>query len=527
MHDWSVVFSLMSRDRILLIPLLTILVSAFFSCGNNEVTSHPYEALTEDYFDSLADDAFRTNSQIIRDNIIKIAKQDADGTTADRHTRTHYSVFSTSPAAFLWINRHGVSSQADTLLACLDSCARDGISEKKLRLQRIHDDLETVRNLAFSESQPEDEEINMVLARLEYNLTRAFLRYAVGQRYGFLNPKQILNKLDVRDSDSVRKTYRQLFDIPMHIAGRQTFYDALLKIRHDSVVWYLKQAMNHSPLYMKLRDCLAKPQLYDRNKVLLNMERARWQTNGKPERHDAHIVINIPAQHLWAVRDGLSALDAKIVCGSNQTKTPLLYSKVKRMDLNPQWIIPMSIRKKDVARHAGNAAYFDSRHYFARNKKTGEKLTGGQISWQIITSTDWSVVQAGGQGNALGRIIFRFDNNFAVYLHDTSSKHVFNRSMRDVSHGCIRVEKPYELALFVLNGKDEAMEEKIKYSMEADLSSPDCKKSMIVHSIPVEPNIPIFIIYYTLFPVPGGSIEAFPDVYGYDEVMMKELQKHL
>jgi len=69
------------------------------------------------------------------------------------------------------------------------------------------------------------------------------------------------------------------------------------------------------------------------------------------------------------------------------------------------------------------------------------------------------------------------------------------------------VEKPYELALFVLNGKDAAMEEKIKYSMEADLSSPDCKKSMIVHSIPVEPNIPIFIIYYTLFPVPGGSIE--------------------
>ena len=517
----------MSRDQILLISLLMIILSAFSSCGDKDIAPHPYEALTKEYFDSLADDAFRTNSQIIRDNIIKIAKKDADGTAAERHTRAHYSRFSTSPAAFFWIDRHGVSSQADTLMACLDSCAKEGVSEKALRLQRIRDDVETVRNLAFSESQPEDEEINMVFARLEYNLTRAFLKYAVGQRYGFLNPKQILNKLDVRDSASARTTYRQLFDIPMHIAGQQTYYDAMLKIRHDSVGWYLRQAMNHSPFYFRLRDCLAKPQLYDRNKVLLNMERARWKTNERPEGKEDYIVINIPAQHLWAVRDGISALDAKIVCGSKETKTPLLYSAVKRMDLNPQWIIPMSIRKKDVARHAGNAAYFDSRHYFARNKKTGQKLTGGQITWSVITSPDWSVVQAGGEGNALGRIIFRFDNNFAVYLHDTSSKHVFSRSLRDVSHGCIRVEKPYELALFVLKGKDEALAEKIKYSMEADLSLPDCKKSMIVHSIPVEPQLPIFIIYYTLFSVPGGSIESFPDVYGYDAVMMNELQKHL
>ena len=89
------------------------------------------------------------------------------------------------------------------------------------------------------------------------------------------------------------------------------------------------------------------------------------------------------------------------------------------------------------------------------------------------------------------------------------------------------MEKPYELALFVLKGKDEALAEKIKYSMEADLSLPDCKKSMIVHSIPVEPQLPIFIIYYTLFAVPVGSIESFPDVYGYDAVMMNELQKYL
>ena len=85
-----------------------IILSAFSSCGDKDIAPHPYEALTKEYFDSLADDAFRTNSQIIRDNIIKIAKKDADGTAAERHTRAHYSRFSTSTAAFFWIDRHGV-----------------------------------------------------------------------------------------------------------------------------------------------------------------------------------------------------------------------------------------------------------------------------------------------------------------------------------------------------------------------------------------------------------------------------------
>lgn len=65
------------------------------------------------------------------------------------------------------------------------------------------------------------------------------------------------------------------------------------------------------------------------------------------------------------------------------------------------------------------------------------------------------IIQAGGPKNSLGRIIFRFDNNFSVFLHDTSSPWVFQRERRTVSHGCVRVEKPYELALFLLDDVDE------------------------------------------------------------------------
>ena len=194
------------------------------------------------------------------------------------------------------------------------------------------------------------------------------------------------------------------------------------------------------------------------------------------------------------------------------------------MELNPQWVIPWSIRKKEINGKGGNADYFYRNHYFARNKKTGAKLTGAAITNSIIMSPDWSIVQEGGNGNSLGRIIFRFDNNFSIYVHDTSTPSVFQRKVRSVSHGCIRVEKPYELACYLLRNKDPETAEKIKYSMEADMSSPKREWNKLIGSKKVDPQVPIFIVYYTLFPVPEGELQIFPDIYGYDSVIAKALR---
>jgi murein L,D-transpeptidase YcbB/YkuD len=194
------------------------------------------------------------------------------------------------------------------------------------------------------------------------------------------------------------------------------------------------------------------------------------------------------------------------------------------MELNPQWTIPWSIRKKEINGQGGNADYFNRNKYFARNKKTGEKLRGADITNRIIMSPDWSIVQEGGEGNSLGRIIFRFDNNFSIFVHDTSSRGVFNRQTRSVSHGCIRVEKPYELACYMLRDKDPEMAEKIQYSMEVDMSDPKRDRRKIVGFKKVDPQVPIFIVYYTLFAVPEGDIKSFPDVYEYDSIIAKALR---
>jgi len=153
----------------------------------------------------------------------------------------------------------------------------------------------------------------------------------------------------------------------------------------------------------------------------------------------------------------------------------------------------------------------------------------------MLINPEYFVVQEGGEGNSLGRIIFRFDNNFSIFIHDTSTRSIFGRNNRGVSHGCIRVQHPYDLALFLLGEKSEEWAERIKYSMEANLSqSADDQSSKkkantpkLVKSLKVTPEIPVFITYYTMYPNQEGNIIEYKDVYGYDKVLYRALEKYL
>lgn len=82
------------------------------------------------------------------------------------------------------------------------------------------------------------------------------------------------------------------------------------------------------------------------------------------------------------------------------------------MDLNPKWFVPRSIILKDMAHHAGNVGYFKSRNYYISDRSTGKEVDPAMVTRSMLVSGKYGVVQRGGKGNALGRIIFRFDNNF-------------------------------------------------------------------------------------------------------------------
>ena len=197
------------------------------------------------------------------------------------------------------------------------------------------------------------------------------------------------------------------------------------------------------------------------------------------------------------------------------------------MEMNPLWIIPRSIIEKEVITHVDDSAYFTRNRYFILNKQTRDTIPPQQLTRAILTSPNYMIAQERGAGNSLGRIIFRFDNSFAVYLHDTNSPGIFQRSNRAVSHGCVRLERPLNMAEFLLNEKDPKTIEKIKYSTRVNLKDEEhIDKSKMLSSLALHPNVPVFITYYTIFPDDNAALHSYPDIYGYDSVISRYLTNY-
>lgn len=508
-------------------PVIVILI--FTGCDDRHF--NPNKDITLNDFAQMKNDSYGLNSHIIRSYIDTLIHYDQDSLTADYRTRSYYL----NNGDFLWITRHGLSDKADTLISWLDHVDEEGLSKRNFRVAALKRDLEAVRALDVDSAGRNG--INFVMARLEYNLTKAFLKYAAGQRFGYMNPSYIFNRLDVYDDKDAHVSYRGLFSLKMEHAGKNYYNVLINRIRTDSVAETLREAKPSGYEYEALKKLLKNGSRVSRVKILCNLERARWRLSERPDMYKKYVMVNIPSFSLYAINEG-DTISMRIGCGSFKTKTPLLTSKIKRMEINPQWIVPRSIVDKDIIHHAGNVSYFNSRHFFVRNRKSGKTVFP---SWSALSDKGNLVIQEGGEGNSLGRIIFRFDNPYSVYLHHTSSTDFFSREDRGVSHGCVRVEKPFELAAFLLgDGHDEELE-KISYSMSADVSSlgkkrdelseeqqmvaDTLKRDMLISRVDINPQVPLFITYYTLYISKDGRVEEFDDVYGYDAVIYNQLRQ--
>lgn len=389
-----------------------------------------------------------------------------------------------------------------------------------------------MRSLDFGEGK---NSINHVAARLEYRLTKACLRYAYGQRFGFINPHRVFNNLDVEKEDTLKRviSYRGLFDVSMDLPTAQYADTVLREVREYRLADYLHAIQPQDRFYQQLQSMLAQADTKEeRRRIMVNMERCRWRRHQPIAEEGKRIIVNIPAYHLYAYSPD-SMLDMRVVCGTLRTKTPQLSSHIEYMEVNPQWIIPMSIVEADVARRAGDSAYFARNRYNIYDRATNKQIGVHHVSRQMLLSGKYRVAQAGGAGNSLGRVVFRFKNRFSVFLHDTSNPGAFQRESRAVSHGCVRVSKPFDLAKFVLDSPDEWLLDRIRISMglpaetergKEYLSANPDKDHKLIGYVPVKPRVPLYIIYYTLWPDSSGMLQSWPDVYGYDEVIWNHLK---
>lgn len=508
---------------------IALIACALCSCNERKVGMH----VSLDMFSDLQKDYWQIDEGKVSENIRRIALADRPQMTADRHTRTYYLECGRP----MWLSRRGADSRVDSVLKYVAKVDSFGFSHEDFCYATISSDLARVQNLDFDTIPDAVNGINRVYARLEYSLTKAFLRYCEGQRFGFANPYDMFNRLDVRDSDSIHVSYRSLYGVPTKLANREFLDEAYAAIAggYEKVGAFMHASYPENPLFPEFCKMLSRPlSAAERRRVFCNIERSRWRHGDYPQLHDKYVLVNVPTQQLEAV-DKDDRMTMRIALGSLETKTPLLTGRIKRIDFNPQWIIPKSIIKTSVRHHAGDVGYFERHNYFVRERKTGKEVNPSLVTAGMMMSHDYHVVQRGGKGNALGRIIFRFDNDYSIYLHDTSNPSVFANRKRIVSHGCIRVERPYDLAVFMLADKDERVMEKMKYSIAVDYGNdggdaderPVIDKSKLLRSLSVKPTVPLFITYYTLYPNADGVMVGYDDIYGFDPVIYAKIQNFI
>lgn len=446
---------------------------------------------------------------------------------ADRTVHEYYADTTHEP---LWYSRVGVTAQADTLLALLQrELPQQGLNPKAFFQPEIESDLEIIHKLTFDSV---GQSINEVLPRLEYHLTKAYVRYTVGQRYGFFRPDQVFNRMDYKTDGS---GYARLFDYEVKAPD---YEESLQKLKSPDRMGYLQGSEPTNSLYKTLKNQLRQAtDSAKRQTLMVNLERCRWQAV-RPEGRTHHVVVNIPAQQLWAVCPD-SILPMKICCGAVPTKTPLLNSEITHMQVNPEWIIPPSIVKGEVSAHGGDSAYFARNRYYIIDRAKGDTLNPKEVTGSQLRAGGLRVGQRGGAGNSLGRIVFRFANNFGVYLHDTNNRGAFNRERRTLSHGCVRVQKPFDLACFLLQGADEWTLDKVRIAMDMRPQTVRGHEYLIEHAgaprpfkvityHDVTPHVPVYIIYYTAYPDPEtGVVNYYPDLYGYDKAICRKMKEFL
>lgn len=279
-------------------------------------------------------------------------------------------------------------------------------------------------------------------------------------------------------------------------------------------------------------DALNRPLEYYQDKLRANMERYRWRRT--KSKHDKHIEVNVAPAILFASQKDSLPLITRVCVGSVTNKTPLLESDISYLNLNPIWNVPTSIAQKEVA-----VLQKKDPTYIKRNNmklyKGGKEVDVESINWKEVNPSKfaYTIRQNSGERNALGLIKFMFNNAFSIYLHDTPSKAAFSRKNRAVSHGCVRVQKPFDLAFFCMSAiSNDLYKDRLYYSIDKLPISSEGKKLAKENKLKKLPDIlnpkdkiSLFIDYYTayMYPDDNGTLYYADDVYEYDSVILNAL----
>jgi len=241
--------------------------------------------------------------------------------------------------------------------------------------------------------------------------------------------------------------------------------------------------------------------------IKINLDRMRWSADRFEPRH---VRVNVPAFELSVHDDDQVPLQMRAIVGSFESPTPILDDQIEYLVFSPYWNVPLSIATKELLPKIKKDRAYLRREQIEVVRVSGDKvqvLEPSKVDWDKAANGQFELRQKPGASNALGLVKFIFPNPYEVYLHDTPSDNLFDRLTRTLSHGCIRIERPAELAAYLLQDQPEWTPDRIEEAMHAEKEK----------RVPLKTKMPIHLLYWTAWAEADGKAQFREDVYSYDE----------
>ncbi|WP_305041654.1 L,D-transpeptidase family protein [Geoalkalibacter sp.] len=252
--------------------------------------------------------------------------------------------------------------------------------------------------------------------------------------------------------------------------------------------------------------------------IELNLERYRWLPKDLGRRH---IRVNIADFTLQVIEAEQVVMRMPVVVGTHVRKTPVFSGRMTYLEFAPYWGVPPTILAKDkLPRLRKDPGYFDANHYeiLPWQGPPGARIHPDDIDWRRVTARSFPGLlrQRPGPWNPLGQVKFMFPNEFDIYLHDTPDRHLFRQAQRTFSSGCIRIQRPADLAQYLLEDDPQWDCERLHLALNA--SEPQ--------RVMLRRPMPVHLLYFTAWVDAEGIVQFRRDLYERDAVLDLALRKH-
>lgn len=471
-----------------------------------------YKQIPNTIFDKLDDDEFAAAfKKILSDELPKM--------TYPQWVTQYYERNGYDPTFVLTsLKNGGLESLADYF----DKAGDHGLNPAMFHPDQVR---ELVSKLNNTTAITTKEEAYRDIAELEILSSTSLINYSNDLQYGVISPKKIYSRYFMATKRPDSLSILQV----LNVRNLKTYLDTIQP--KDPQYIALQKAYLSNTAIGNLSSEESKRVL------LVNMERLRWKN--KPT-ENKYVIVNIPDFKLDVMDSGKSVLNMKVCVGMgrnmdnaktllhyddtdrvdnpNPHQTPILNSLIHSVQVNPIWNIPQSIATKEIIVEAQKDPYYLSNKNI--NVYKDDKLVedSEDIDWNTVDKSDYSFKQQPGSDNSLGKIKFLFNNKSNVYLHDTPAKSYFYRSMRAVSHGCVRLGDPQGLALNLFG------QGSWQYAV---IDSDMTKQKPAPTTIDLPKKVPVYITYVTCWADENGILQYRKDVYGMDIVLYAHLMDKL